>query len=106
MIGQENLGERIDEIKGIIDRLDYRWDMGFIQEEEYVKRREELKAQLAQLQPIARDELVEAHKLLKDFKRLWNEGSAEDRQRIMKLVLERASVQGEDMVARGFVPNI
>ena len=46
--------------------------MGFIQKEEYVKRREELKAQLAQLQPIARDELFEAHKLLKDFKRLWS----------------------------------
>ncbi len=105
LIGQENLGERIDEIKGIIDRLDYRWDMGFIQEEEYVKRREELKAQLAQLQPIARDELVEAHKLLKDFKRLWNEGSAEDRQRIMKLVLERAWVQGEDLIALWIRPQ-
>ena len=74
-------------------------DMGFIQEQEYVERREELKAQLAQLQPIARDELVEAHKLLRDFKQLWNEGNAEDRQRIMKLVLDRVWVYGENMVA-------
>jgi hypothetical protein len=105
LIGQEHLGERINEIEGIIDRLGHRWDKGFIQEEEDIKRREGLKAQLAQLQPNARDELFEAHKLLKDFKRLWNEGRAEDRQRIMKLVLERAWVQGKDMIALWIHPQ-
>ncbi len=105
MIGQGNLGERIEEIKAIINRLYYRWDMGLIQEQEYVKRREELNAQLAQLQPIARDELVEAHKLFRDFKQLWNEGNAEDRQRIMKLVLDRVWVYGENMVALGIRPQ-
>ena len=99
LLGQENLGERIEQIKGIIDRLDYRWDMGFIKEEEYVKRREELKVELAQLQPIPRDELVEAHKLLKDFKQRWSEGNDEERQRIMSLILERVWVQGDFMVA-------
>ncbi|MCI0476734.1 MAG: hypothetical protein L0Y55_10845 [Anaerolineales bacterium] len=36
---------------------------------------------------------------------MWNEGSAEDRQRIMKLVLERAWVQGEDMIALWIRPQ-
>lgn len=99
LLGQENLEERIEKIKRIIDRLDFRWDMGFIQEDEYIKRREELKAELAQLQPIPQDELSEAFQLMKDFKRLWNEGSQEDHQRIMKLVLDRVWVTGENMVA-------
>ena len=54
----ENIGERIEEIKAIINRLDFRWHMGFIQEDDYIQQREELKAEFAQLQPIPRDELV------------------------------------------------
>ncbi len=37
-------------------------------------------------------------KLMKEFKQLWSEGS-QDRQRIMKLVLDRVWVSGENMIA-------
>jgi hypothetical protein len=39
--------------------------------------------------------MVEAHKRLKEFKQLWIKGCQEDRQQIMKLVLDRVWVSGK-----------
>lgn len=67
VLGLECLGERIKEIAKIIERLDFRWDMGFITQDKYVAQRTKLKAQLAQLPPIPHDDLAEAHRHLKIF---------------------------------------
>lgn len=54
-----NLEERIQEIKTVIDRMDTRWDHGFItSEEEYIQQCIKLQMELKQLTPVADDELV------------------------------------------------
>jgi hypothetical protein len=52
LLGQERLEERIAQTKKIMERVDFRGDMGFMKQEEYIQKREELKGQLAELQPI------------------------------------------------------
>ena len=104
-LGMERLDERIKEIEKIIERLDFRWDMGFINQEEYIAQRTELKAQMAQLQPIPQDELVEAHRLLKNFRAEWSSADAEKRQRILKHVLENVWIRDDELYAVMLRPN-
>jgi site-specific DNA recombinase len=99
LLGQEHLEERIKEIQAIIERLDFRWDMGYLKQEEYVEKREQLKAELARLQPIPQDELIEAHRTLKEFPTRWKEADAEGRQRLLNLILQRAWVCDDHLCA-------
>ena len=99
LLGKERLDERIKEIQAIIERLDFRWDMGYLKQEEYVEKREQLKAELAQLQPIPQDELIEAHRLLKNFSKEWSEADAEGKQRLFNLILERVWVCDDHLCA-------
>ena len=99
MLGKERLDERIKEIEAIIERLDFRWDMGYLKQEEYVEKREQLKAELAQLQPIPQDELIEAHRTLKEFPTKWKEADAEGRQRLLNLILQRVWVCDDQLCA-------
>ncbi len=99
LLGQERLEERIAEIKKIIARIDFRWDMGFVKQEEYIQKREELKAQLAELQPIPQDELIEAHRTLKEFPERWEKGNAEERQRLLYVILCRVWVLDDHICA-------
>ncbi len=52
--------KRMEEIKEIIERIDLRWDHGFISEEEYVEKRQPLQREVEALRPIDCDELHEA----------------------------------------------
>ena len=99
MLGQEHVEERIEEIKKIIERLDFRWDMGYLQQEEYIQKREELKTELANLQPIPQDELIEAHRVLKEFSKLWAEADIEGRQHILNLILRQVWVCDDHLCA-------
>jgi len=65
LLGENNLEDRLSEIKAIIERMDKRWDHGFVtNEEEYMKQRIKLQMELEQLSPIADDELEQAADLL------------------------------------------
>jgi site-specific DNA recombinase len=105
LLNQKQLRDRIEEIKQIIDRLDMRWDMGFMKQEVYIQKREELKAQLAELQPIPQDELIEAHRTLKEFPERWMKGDAEERQRLLNLILARVWVLDDHVCALTLRPN-
>ncbi len=105
LLGQERLEERIAEIKKFIERVDFRWDMGFMKQEEYIQKREELKAQLAELQPIPQDELIEAHRMLKEFPERWANGDAEERQRLLNKILCRVWVLEDHVCALMLRPS-
>jgi hypothetical protein len=87
LLGVKHRDERIKEIETIIKRLDSRWDMGCLKQEGYVEKREEPKTQLARLQPIPQDELIEEHRMLKEFPTRWGEADVEGRQRLLNLML-------------------
>ena len=68
LLGDKKLEQRIAEIRNIIERMDFRWDQGFVtDEDEYLEQRVKLQQELEQLTPIPDDELEIALNILGDF---------------------------------------
>jgi site-specific DNA recombinase len=103
ILGERNLEERIQEIKDVIQRMDARWDHGFIaSEDEYVQQRIRLQMELEQLTPITDNELEQAADLLSNFGKHWKrlEGNEESRHDLVKLIVERVYVRNVSMILR------
>jgi hypothetical protein len=102
VLGDKNQADRLQEIEGIIKRMDMRWDRGFVtDEQEYMEKRIKLQMELEQLTPIPDDDLAQAADLLKNFKMHWErlEGDDEARHELVKLIVERVYVRDEAVVA-------
>lgn len=108
LLGDQKLEERIAEIKAVIERMDFRWDNGFIDNrDDYLERRVALQRELEQLTPIPDDELVLAADVLEDFEGHWA-AVADDPQRqheLIKLIVARVWVRGDRVVAMSLRPN-
>jgi site-specific DNA recombinase len=102
VLGEQNLAERIGEIKAMIERMDFRWDQGFITDKlDYLEKRVKLQQELEQLSPIPEDDLERAADILTNFGKYW-EGCKDDPEgehRLIKLIVERVYVQDEQVVA-------
>src|SRR5690606_14651850 len=71
-IGNQHLEKRINEIKAIIQNMDFRWDMGFITDKDtYVEQRIKLQKEIEALTPIPDDELIKAADIVNNFPRHW-----------------------------------
>ena len=57
----------MEEIKGIIMRIDFRWDQGFILREENIEKRRHLDLEVSSLCCINYDEFTEAAALVTNF---------------------------------------
>ena len=102
MLGEQNLEDRLAEIRDIINRMDMRWDNGFFtSEQEYLEKRVKLQVELEQLTPVADDDLERAANLLKEFSTHWErlEGDEDGRHELIKLIVERAYVRDSKLVA-------
>lgn len=102
LLGEQSLEERLDEIRAIIKRMDKRWDNGFItDEQEYMERRIHLQLELDQLIPVPDDDLERAAELLENFTSHWERlnGDPESQHELVKLIVERAYVEDEKVVA-------
>jgi site-specific DNA recombinase len=102
ILGERNLEEHLDEIRDIITRMDMRWDHGFFtSEEEYIEQRLKLQQELEQLIPIPDDDLEQAVDLLDQFSTHWEnlKDDPEAQRDLIKLIVERVYIDGEDVVA-------
>ena len=102
LLGEHDLEERLREIHEIIKRMDKRWDNGFIiDEQEYVEQRLNLQMELENLTPVPNDELERAADILRNFSSHWErlEGDEEGRHELIKLIVERAYVKDDELVA-------
>lgn len=102
LLGERELEDRLVEIRDIIKRMDMRWDNGFFtSEQEYLEKRLKLQMELEQLTPVADDELERAADLLSDFVTHWERlaGDEEGRHELIKLIVERAYVRDDKLVA-------
>lgn len=89
--------ERMAEIREIIERIDFRWDRGYISPDEYVQKREQLERELESLRPIDYDELTEAADLVENFRCYWDQcerldNPAEARKQLLDKIIERVFV--------------
>jgi hypothetical protein len=108
LIGDQKLEERIGQIKGVIERMDFRWDNGFITDKDaYLEERVKLQQELEQLTPIPDDELEVAADVLSNFTAHWEaaKGDMKAQEELIKLVVARVWVQGDKVVGMSLRPN-
>lgn len=101
ILGEQNLEQQLAEIRATIERMDFRWDSGFITDKtDYLEKRLRLQQELEQLTPVA-DELETAVDLLENFNAHLEacQGDVELQHRLVKLIVERVYVEGAAVVA-------
>lgn len=90
--------------RSAIERIDFRWDQGFISREEYIEKRRQLDLEIMALRPIDYDGLTEAADLIANFKQYWDacehvdEPEAAQQQLISKIV-DRVFVYANRVIA-------
>ena len=102
ILGERNLEQRLTEIRAAIERMDFRWDQGFITDKaDYLEKRIKLQQELEQLSPIPDDDLERAADILSNFGHYWEAcgGDFEEQHRLIKLIVERVYVRDEFVVA-------
>ncbi len=108
LLGDKNLNDRLSEIKEVIERMDFRWDNGFITEkDEYLEQRVKLQQELEKLTPIPKDELRIAADVLENFEAHWDatKGDRKAQQDLINLIVARVWVKDGDVVAMSLRPN-
>ncbi len=108
LLGDKNLDKRVAEIRQIIQRMDFRWDNGFIgNQDEYLEKRVQLQQQLERLTPIPDDELERSADLLENFSEHWRatKGNRKKQRELIHLIVSRVWVRGDRVVAISLRPN-
>jgi hypothetical protein len=96
--------QRMEEIQAIIERIDFRWDHGFINQDEYFEKRVQLEREIESLRPIDYDELHEAADLIRHFRSYWDQCADMDepeeaRQQLLAKIVDQVFVYDEHVVA-------
>ncbi|MGQ9851564.1 MAG: recombinase family protein, partial [Aggregatilineaceae bacterium] len=102
LLGEQSIEERLAEINGTIERMDFRWDHGLITDQtEYLEKRLKLQQELEALTPIPEDDLERAADLLANFKEHWEAcgDDAEAQHQLVKLIVKRVYVRDRQVVA-------
>lgn len=108
LIGDQKLEERIAEIKAIIDRMDFRWDQGFIPDKDaYLEERVKLQQELERLTPIPDDELEVAADMLANFTAHWEatKGDMQAQEQLIRIIVARIWIRGDKVVGMSLRPN-
>ena len=96
--------KRMEEIREIIERIDLRWDHGFISQEEYIEKRSQLQREVEALRPIDYDEMNEAADLIQYFGDYWEgceemDNPAEARQQLLQKIVDQVFVYNDQVIA-------
>ena len=92
----------------MIKRMDFRWDNGFIpDQQEYLQKRLGLQQELEQLKPMPLDELEAAAGLLEHFETHWKkaDGNPAEQQRLIHLIFERILIKNNEIASVCLRPN-
>jgi hypothetical protein len=102
LLGEEDIDRRLKEIRERIERMDVRWDHGFISDEHaYLEQRLQLQQELEQLTPVDNDDLERAVDLLDNFSVYWDDckGDVELQHQLLTKIVERVYVEDDRIVA-------
>ena len=101
IIGEKSLEQRLSEIRSVIERMDFRWDNGFITDRvDYLEKRLQLQQELERLTP-AHEDLEVAVDLLGNFKAHWDacDNDLDRQHQLVKLIVDRVYVEDDRVVA-------
>ena len=86
--------QRRNELEQSLVRLDFRWDMGFIEKQDYLVKRNTVQQQLRNNQPIAEQEIIEAETRLRKFKTDWESADLVQRKEYFCAMIESVQICG------------
>lgn len=108
-MGNQQLEERLGKIREMIERMDFRWDYGFITDKDtYLEQRLKLQQELEQMTPIPDEELDFAADLLANFQKYW-EGAKDnprEQERLFNLMLVRVWAEDGQITQLHLRPNL
>lgn len=95
---------RMDKINAIIERIDFRWDQGFISQDEYIEKRRQLEREIDALRPIDYDQLIETADFISNFRSYWDQcenvpNPLEARKQLLRKIVERVFVHDGEVLA-------
>jgi hypothetical protein len=96
--------KRMEEIREIVERINFSWEKGFMTPEEYIEKRTQLQKELEALRPVDYDDLMEAADLLKHFNTYWEQCGQFDkpeeaRQQLLAKIIDRVFVYDDRVIA-------
>ncbi|MFC1961004.1 recombinase family protein, partial [Chloroflexota bacterium] len=109
IVGDQQLDERLKEIREKIDRMDFRWDHGFITDKDaYMEMRYQLQQELEQMTPIPDDDLEFAADVIRNFDKYWAaaKDNAEEQERLLNLMLIRVWAEDGEITQLHLRPNL
>ena len=106
-LGEDNLEGRIDKLKKRMQRVDFRWDQGFITDQQaYMQERVALQQELETLMPVDAERLEAAAALVETFAVRLKAcgGDVEQQAKLVQEIVERVYVQGDRVVGMTLKP--
>ena len=96
--------KQMEELREVVERIDFKWEKGFMTPEEYIAKRSQLQKEMDALRPVDYDELIEAADLLQHFPIYWencgNEDNPEEaRRQLVAKIVDRVFVYDNKVVA-------
>ncbi len=101
ILGEQSIEERLRQIRETIERMDFRWDSGFITDKhDYLQKRVQLQQELEKLTP-AHEELDAAVDILENFQARFEglKGDVEAQRELIGLIVERVYVRDQQVYA-------
>jgi hypothetical protein len=80
--------QRRHDLQRSLERLDFRWDMGFMEKADYLAKRKALQQQLQHNQPIVEQDLIEAERVLRQFNTDWVVSELVRRKQLLNMLVE------------------
>lgn len=92
--------ERMVEIREMVERIDFSWEKGFMDEETYVQKHKQLQNEIEMLRPVAYSDLLKSANSLTEFGTLWAYCKTRKAQReLIKQIIEQVIVLDDEEIA-------
>lgn len=95
--------QRMEEVRAIVERIDFSWEQGFLDKEDYLEKRRQLQQEMNALRPVDYDELIEAADLLENFCTYWKacvdvDKPDEARYQLVSKIVDRVFVYNDQII--------
>ena len=92
--------QHMEEIRAMVERIDFSWEKGFMDEATYIQKRQQLQTEIEMQRPVEYDELLKSANLLADFRALWARCKTRKAQHeLIKQIVERVIVLDQEVIA-------
>ena len=95
---------RLEELKTVVERINFSWEQGFLSPDEYTAKVGQVRREMEALRPVDYDELMEAADLIEHFSTYWDKCATIDkpeeaRKQLLAKIVDRVFVYDHKVIA-------